>query len=120
VVAAMMKVLLIGLLLLIAVFVMGQRSVSRALRFAVLAMLGGGGYLVWLPERATALAKVLGVGRGADLLLYIWVVITLAVILLIFLKIVESNRMITALARQIALDNPQLPSAHPPTEKQKH
>ena len=108
-----MKLLLLALLLLLAVFVLGQKATSRALRFAVLAVLSGGAYLVWLPERATALAKVLGVGRGADLLLYMWVVITLAVILLIFLKIVESNRMITALARQIAVYNPQLPTQAP-------
>ena len=56
------------------------------------------------------MAHAFGVGRGADLLMYLWVVITCSVILLLYLKIVEMNRMLTQLARRLALSQPM----HPP------
>lgn len=107
----MIKILLLVLLLLLAIFVLTQKTASRGVRLIVSAVLVCGAYLVWLPERANALAQVLGVGRGADLLLYLWVVITFSVILLLYLKIVETDRMMTALARQVALNQPMLPVA---------
>ena len=50
--------------------------------FAALA----GMYLVWIPAHATALAETAGVGRGVDLILYIWVVISLLLFLNLHLK----------------------------------
>lgn len=105
------KLVLLGVLSLLSVFVVSQRSTSRLLRIAVLSIILGGAFLVWLPEQATLAAHALGVGRGADLLLYLWVVMTLAVILLLYLKLVETNRAITLLAREIALMRPALPAA---------
>ncbi|HSD42257.1 MAG TPA: DUF2304 domain-containing protein [Burkholderiales bacterium] len=104
------KLLLISLLALLALFVALQRVTSRGVRFTVLTMLAIGAYFVWRPEHANAVAQTLGVGRGADLLMYLWVVITCSVILLLYLKIVELNRMLTQLARRLALSQP----IHPP------
>ncbi len=106
------QAILISALLLLAIFVALQKSASRSVRSIVLAMLAGGAYLVWQPEHANALAHLLGVGRGADLLLYLWIVITLSVMLLLYLKIVELNRMLTELARRLALSRPMQPSEH--------
>jgi small membrane protein len=108
--AMIIKLLLIGLLALLALFVALQRISSRGVRLAVLATLASGAYFVWRPEHASAVAQALGVGRGADLLMYLWVVITCSVILLLYLKIVEMNRMLTQLARRLTLGQPM----HPP------
>jgi small membrane protein len=108
--AMIIKILLSSLLALLALFVTLQRTSSRGVRFTVLAMLAIGAYFVWRPEHATAVAQTLGVGRGADLLMYLWVVITCSVILLLYLKIVHMNRMLTELARRLALGQPM----HPP------
>jgi len=105
-----MKILLLGLLALLALFVTLQTISSRGVRFTVLATLAIGAYFVWRPEHANAVAQTLGVGRGADLLMYLWVLITCFVILLLYLKIVEMNRMLTQLARRLALSEPM----HPP------
>src|SRR4051794_5567205 len=40
----------------------------------------GGLYFVWFPEHATFLAEALGIGRGVDLIIYVWVVISLLVL----------------------------------------
>ena len=103
------KILLVSALALIAFFVVLQRQASRGVRFSVLVMLLAGAYLVWQPEHANAAARFVGVGRGADLLMYLWVVITLSVILLLYLRIVAINRMLTELARQFALTRPIYP-----------
>jgi hypothetical protein len=104
------KVLLTGLLALLALFVMLQTVTSHAVRLTMLTILAIGGYFVWRPEHANWVAQTLGVGRGADLLMYLWVVITCSVILLLYLKIVRMNRMLTQLARRLALSQPM----HPP------
>ena len=58
-------------------------------------------YFVWVPEHATALAAFVGIGRGSDLILYTWVVISL---LNLHLKLRRQLDMITRLARAVAID----------------
>ena len=55
------------------------------------------------------MAHVVGVGRGADLLMYLWVVVTFSAVLTLYLKIVEMNQMLTELARRLALGEPTCP-----------
>ena len=86
-----------------------QRTTSRFVQLAVLGAIAAGGYFVWAPEQANALAQAVGVGRGADLLFYLWVVITLALILFMYLKIQRLSRRVTRLTRALALAHPQAP-----------
>lgn len=60
-------------------------------------------YIVWVPDHATYLANLVGIGRGADLVLYIWVLISCAILLLLYLNIREQLQLITTLARRMAL-----------------
>jgi len=62
-------------------------------------------YLVWAPSHASDLAEWAGVGRGVDLIVYIWVVISLLVLLNLHLKLRVQLEQITVLARQIAIAN---------------
>jgi hypothetical protein len=62
-----------------------------------------GGYLIWSPEQATTIAHWLGVGRGTDLVLYVWVLISFVVMLILYLNSREQLQIVTALARAIAL-----------------
>ena len=62
-----------------------------------------GAYLIWMPAEATVLAHSLGIGRGADLILYVWVLISFASLLVLYLNIKGQDQTITALARKIAL-----------------
>lgn len=61
-------------------------------------------YFVWMPTHASELAALAGIGRGADLVLYVWVVISLLVILNLHLKLTSQLELITALARRFAID----------------
>jgi hypothetical protein len=60
-------------------------------------------YFVWFPTHATSLAALVGIGRGVDLVLYTWVVISLIMLLNLHLKLRAQMELITRLARKIAL-----------------
>jgi hypothetical protein len=62
-----------------------------------------GFYFTWFPNDATDLALWAGVGRGVDLVLYIWVCISLLVGLNLHLKLRMQMELLTGLARAIAL-----------------
>ncbi len=61
-------------------------------------------YFVWIPSQASELAALAGIGRGVDLVLYLWVVISLLVILNLHLKLTSQLELITVLARQFAIE----------------
>jgi small membrane protein len=56
-----------------------------------------------MPDHATALAELAGVGRGVDLIIYIWVVISLLVLLNLHLKLRAQTEALTGLARAMAI-----------------
>ena len=62
-----------------------------------------GAYIVWMPDHATYLANLVGIGRGADLVLYVWVLISSAIVLLLYLNLQGQLQLITVLARKMAL-----------------
>jgi hypothetical protein len=63
-------------------------------------------YLVLDPDRSNQLAHLVGVGRGADLIVYCWLVISLMVSVNLQFKILTLQGDITALARELALRAP--------------
>jgi hypothetical protein len=60
-------------------------------------------YFVWFPAHATLLAEAVGVGRGVDLIIYVWVVISLLIVFNLHLKLRAQMELITRLAREIAI-----------------
>ncbi len=64
-----------------------------------------GFYFVWFPSHATRVAELVGIGRGADLILYVWACISLVVLLNLHLKLRTQHELLTQLARSIALAN---------------
>lgn len=64
----------------------------------ILSLLGM--FFVIEPEVTTVVAKAVGIGRGADLLLYFFVIINFLLLLLIHAKFSRYDVIITKLARQ--------------------
>src|ERR1700724_555641 len=58
-------------------------------------------YFVWVPSHTTRLAQLAGIGRGVDLILYMWVGISFIVLLNLHLKLRMQAELITELARAI-------------------
>jgi hypothetical protein len=79
----------------------------RAPAIGLVSMLAAltGLYFVWIPDHASRLAALAGVGRGVDLIIYIWVVISLIVLLNLHLKLRAQMELVTVLARELAIAN---------------
>jgi len=98
--------LLLGVVLLYA-WAQYRRSPIVAVLACVVSLMGF--YFVWLPSHATRVAEFVGIGRGADLVLYVWACISLIVLLNLHLKLRTQHELLTQLARSIALANATLP-----------
>ncbi len=98
---ALLSALLAGIML----YAWREYRRSHVIGFAAMAVSLVGLYLVWMPSHASHLAEWAGVGRGVDLVIYVWVVISLLVILNLHLKLRAQMELITRLARSVAIDN---------------
>jgi small membrane protein len=98
--------LLLGVVLLYA-WAQYRRSPIVTVLSCVASLLGF--YFVWLPSHATRVAEFVGIGRGADLVLYVWACISFVILLNLHLKLRTQHELLTQLARSIALANAALP-----------
>jgi small membrane protein len=80
-----------------------ERRRSPVVAWLSIAAAMAGLYFTWMPEHATFLALWTGIGRGVDLVIYVWVCITLIVLLNLHLKLRTQMELVTVLARTIAL-----------------
>lgn len=93
--------------LLLGIVLYAWTQYRRAPVIGLLSMFAAltGLYFVWVPAHATWLAELVGIGRGVDLILYCWVVISLIVLLNLHLKLRAQMEVITVLARELAIAN---------------
>jgi hypothetical protein len=70
--------------------------------FVILAL--SGLYFVWFPNQATVIANIIGIGRGADLVVYVWIIFSMLAILNLHLHIKSQIEIITLLSRNIAIN----------------
>lgn len=101
----MIRFLLTGLLLVGLVFALREWKQSRLLSMTTVALTIGGVYFVWHDQTSTRIANALGVGRGADLVLYIYSAISFVLIVSLVLRIKQLHEEFTELARAVALAN---------------
>jgi small membrane protein len=101
--------LLVIALALTALYALGQSHTPRLVRWANVLASSAGVFFVLQPELTNRIALALGVGRGADLLLYCWVVVSLALFAHLQLALLRSKELMTELARAIALATARRP-----------
>jgi small membrane protein len=99
-------------LLLAGILLYAWAEYRRSPVVAILAVFvaTAGLYFVWFPSHSTQLAEMVGIGRGVDLILYIWVCISLIVLLNLHLKLRTQMELVTLLARQVALSDARSPA----------
>jgi len=61
--------------------------------------------VIWIPDASSQIARMLGIGRGADLIIYGSLVIVFYLVFRIYVKLEDIERQITSLTRKIALKN---------------
>ena len=97
------KILLsLGLGFILLLHLANNRRRSPITLIAVLGA-GSGLLFVWNPELANRMAEMLGVGRGADLIFYCWVMISIALFLTVHFKLRQMNECLTELVRETAI-----------------
>ncbi len=100
--------LLLGAIILMAFVQLRQIPLVGA---AVICAALFGAYLIWNPEQATSIAHWFEVGRGTDLVLYVWVLISFGIMLVLDLNSREQFQIVTVLARTFALEAARINSA---------
>ena len=105
---------LIQIILLAAAFLAATlyfryfRSVLRD-RLIVVAFFLAAVAAILFPDLTSVAAKALGVGRGADLVLYLFVVTAVFCFIFLYIKVAMIERRQTELIREIALNNASSP-----------
>lgn len=103
--------ILISGLVLALCYAFLQRKKSHLVSIMIVAISIAGIYFVLYPEQTTELAHILGVGRGADLVTYCWILLSLVISLNLQFKILQLHGVVTELTRELALRNPRPPVA---------
>jgi hypothetical protein len=99
----MIKLPLIALLFVCALYGWRQRSLSPLVGFLTPLTCMAGISLVLRPDWSSEVARLLGVGRGADLILYIWTAVSILVLANVHFRLRAQHAMITTLTREIAV-----------------
>jgi small membrane protein len=97
------QIFLTAILAAILLYAFTAYRKAPVIGLAAVAIALAGLSLVWMPEQATWLAHAAGIGRGADLILYTWVLISLLILLNLHLKLRAQAELVTRLARAMAL-----------------
>ena len=100
-------VLALGLLVVYAYF---QWRRAPLVSLAVFVLAVGGMVLAARPDLATMAANMVGIGRGADLVIYCFVLIALGAIFNLHIKLRANEDKLTELVRAIAIMDAQLPT----------
>jgi hypothetical protein len=83
---------------------------KRVAAFWMAVWISAGVAAIW-PDTTVIVARVLGIGRGADLVLYSSVFAMLAGFFYIYARFRRLDRQLTQLVRQLAIENPERPDS---------
>lgn len=97
--SSIVTVLMIGLIIYALLQKREFPIVAKALPFVALL----GIYVLWFPESTSKAASWMGIGRGVDLMLYVWILVSGLLILVLHLKLVTYDRRLTELVRFVAV-----------------
>jgi hypothetical protein len=103
------QVFLVVALLALSAYAYSQRRRVPLVAYGVLVLSAGGIALAVAPEFANQLAEFIGVGRGADLILYVFVLIVLAAIFNLHLRLRAQQETLTELVRALGIRNAERP-----------
>lgn len=99
----MIQILLISVLICCILYGAYNSHRSKAVALSIIAFGFAGIYFVFDPNKTSVLAHYLGVGRGADLIVYCWIVISGGIVALQQFRLIAIQRDITELVRQTSI-----------------
>jgi len=93
-------------LLILFFYGLSQKSKTRRVGFLICVMSATGLFFVWFPDFATYFANKVGVGRGADLIFYVFIILSLFVAFSFYIRLDKINDSLTIIVRNEALNRP--------------
>jgi small membrane protein len=109
------RILLLAGLSAIGFFIFLRRNRLPLHIMTVFLLLGAGAVAVVAPDITNQVAHAVGVGRGADLVMYLAIVGVMFVLLHYYSKFVELQQKLTELTRQIAIMKAEAPGKVAPS-----
>lgn len=96
----------ITLLIIILLVSISRSRVIILERFFYILVSLVGLYFIFFPESASVIAKLVGIGRGADLVFYLFILFTWFWFSSSSIKMRRTERKITDIVRAMAIENP--------------
>ena len=104
---------LLAALLLCMGYALTQRRKSRLISHGISAVGVIGMFFVLYPEYSNELANVVGVGRGADLIFYCWIVISFLISVNLQFKILAIHENLVKMTQVLAILTAESPGIGP-------
>lgn len=98
--------ILLTILILLLIFLVNRSRAILFERILIFLITLGGGYFVIFPESASTIANMLGIGRGADLIFYLFIIFSLFWFASTSAKFQVIDRKLTEIIRANAISNP--------------
>jgi hypothetical protein len=99
------------MLVAIYFYAMNQRPKLLVFRASIVSICAVGLIVVWAPELSTRVANAINIGRGADLISYLWIAMTLVISINIHIRLKLEAERVTQLAREIAILTAKTPKS---------
>ncbi len=99
-IAAVVAIVIAG----VVIFRGGGARLQAIRRVLLFLFVAGAGSSVFFPQAWTAVANLVGIGRGADLLIYLLVLAFVGFVATTYRKFRQLEHEVTVLARRLALD----------------
>ncbi len=80
-----------------------QQAISGAVAWLWSIGVVGGLVVIWYPDTASFIANVVGIGRGADLVVYLGIVLLFVLVFQLHVSHVRLERQLTKIVREEAL-----------------
>lgn len=111
----LLALVVLGILLLLTLAAAAFKKATRgeAVFWSLVWICAGAG--VFRPDLSMTLARKLGIGRGADLLLYCAVGVMLVGFMMVYVRLRRLRREITLITRHLALKEAQSDASNPGT-----
>lgn len=100
---AIQFIFITGVIILFIYYLMSMRSAVAELVFLIV-LSGISIFFILFPNKTNTIANILGVGRGADLLFYVCILLFLFFVLKLFNRIRRLEKTLTELIRKDAID----------------
>ena len=103
------QVMLSSCFLLILLYGWAHLRKMRLVSVGMILLSGVAIYFIWNPSVTSTLASLIGIGRGADLIMYFFFVFVIFQLVVLHVKLHTQTMLLTRIARRVAIEGAKVP-----------